>query len=76
MKEDTMYPYYINYLEFKLNIDRISIGELSIMKLSGSAFNEFKQRFENDELFQNKIVELYKIESRDKKINELLDDFD
>ena len=76
MKNDEIYPYYLDYLNDRLNEGKISKGSLSLLKMSNSSFEDFKYRFENDELFHNKIIELHKSEIRDKKIDDIFDDFD
>jgi len=76
MKKDLVYPYYLTYLESRLFEGEISKGSMSLLKLSRSAFDDFKYRFENDELFHSRIIELHKAETRDKKIDDLFDDFD
>lgn len=76
MKKDSIYPFYIEYLNNKLNEGKITKGSLSLLKLSNSSFSDFKYRFENDELFHDKVIELHKSEIRDKKINDLFNDFD
>jgi len=76
MKTDKVYPYYIDYLNDRLNEGKISKGSLSLLKMSSSSFEDFKFRFENDELFHDRIIELHKSEMRDKKIDDIFDDFD
>ena len=76
MKNDEIYPYYIDYLNDRLNEGKISKGSLSLLKMSSSSFEDFKYRFENDELFNSKVIELHKSEMRDKKIDDIFDDFD
>jgi hypothetical protein len=76
MKKDEIYPYYIDYLNDRLNEGKISKGSLSLLKMSSSSFEDFKYRFENDELFQEKVIELHKSEVRDKKIDDIFDDID
>jgi hypothetical protein len=76
MKNDKIYPYYIDYLNDRLNEGKISKGSLSLLKMSSSSFEDFKFRFENDELFHDRIIELHKSEMRDKKIDDIFDDFD
>jgi hypothetical protein len=44
--------------------------------MSNSSFEDFKYRFENDELFHSKVIELHKSEVRDKKIDDIFDDLD
>lgn len=74
MKKDNIYVYYILYLENKLNSGRLSGGAYRLLKISKSAFEDYKYRFDNDELFHKKQIELYKAENRDKKIDDLFDD--
>jgi hypothetical protein len=67
MKNDNIYPYYINYLESRLNENKISKGAYSLLKISQSSFNDFKIKFENN-------TELRTLTIRDKKIDDLFDD--
>ena len=76
MKKDSIYPYYIDYLNNRLNEGKITKGSISLLKMSQSSFTDFKFRFENDELFHDRIIELHKSEIRDKKIDDLFDDLD
>lgn len=76
MKKDPIYPYYLDYLNDRLNEGKITKGSISLLKMSNSSFNDFKFRFENDELFHDRIIELHKSEIRDKKIDDLFDDLD
>lgn len=71
MKDDSIYPYYLTYLELKLYEGKLSSGALSLMRISGNSFDDFKFRFENDVFFKKRISEIYKAEDRDKKINDL-----
>jgi hypothetical protein len=76
MKTDTIYPYYLSYLEERLRDGKISKGSFSLLKMSDSSFCDFKFRFENDELFTKRILELHKSEIRDQKIDDIFDDID
>jgi hypothetical protein len=76
MKNDELYPEYINYLDWKLNEKKINKGKYSLLKMSRTAFDEFKNRLENDETFNDMIIEIMKTENRDKKIEDIFDDFD
>lgn len=76
MKKDEIYPYYIDYLNDRLSEGKISKGSFSLLKMSNTSFEDFKYRFENDELFHDRIIELHKSEMRDKKIDDIFDDFD
>lgn len=72
MKKDHLYSLYLDYLNFRLFENKITKNKYSLLKISQSYFNDFKHRFENDKSFSKKIIELYKIELRDKKINDIL----
>ncbi len=74
MKNDLVYPYYLVYLGNRLSEGKISKGSLSLLRISKSAFEDFKYKFDNDELYNSKIIELYRAENRDKKIDDLFDD--
>ena len=74
MKTDTIYPYYLSYLEERLRDGKISKGSFSLLRMSDSPFCDFKFRFENDELFTKRILELHKSEIRDQKIDDIFDD--
>lgn len=76
MKDDCVYPYYVVYLEDRLISGEISRGAYKMLIISGSAFEDYKYRFNEDELFHEKQIELYKSESRDKKIDDIFDDID
>lgn len=76
MKNDPIYQYYLDYLNDRLNEGKITKGSISLLKMSNSSFEDFKFRFENDELFQDRIIELHKSEMRDKKIDDIFDDLD
>ena len=76
MKNDTIYPYYLTYLESRLNEGKISKGSFSLLKISSDSFEDFKFKYENDDTFSNKIIKLHTSEIRDQKIDDILDDFD
>lgn len=76
MKNDELYPFYLNYLNWQLSESKINRGKWSLLKISNSKFEEFKTRFKNDGLFSDRIIELHKSETRDKKIDDIFDDFD
>ena len=76
MKTDTIYPYYLSYLEESLRDVKISKGSFDLLKMSDSPFSDFKFRFENDELFTKRMLELHKSEIRDQKIDDIFDDLD
>ncbi len=73
MKNDSLYKFYLNYLQYKLNMGLISKGIFCLSKISLSKFTKFKDRFEKDELFKEKMIEL-KSSLRDQKINEIIDE--
>lgn len=76
MKGDGLYPVFISYLESQLFEQKISKGKYSLLRISNSYFESFKKKFEDDELFRKKVLESHKSEVREKKINDLFDDFD
>jgi hypothetical protein len=76
MKNDELYPEYISYLDWRLNESQISKGKYSLLKISKDAFEDFKTKLENDETFNNKMIEIVRAEMRDKKIDDIFDDFD
>ncbi len=76
MKNDELYKEYITYLDWKLSESKINKGKYSLLKMSRTAFEDFKIRFDNDETFSDTIIELMKTENRDKKIEDIFDDFD
>ena len=76
MKNDPVYQYYLIYLNERLNIGKVSKGSLSLLKMSQSAFDDFKFKFENDELFSESVIKLHKSEIRDQKIDDIFDDID
>ncbi len=76
MKKDKIYPYYLDYLNDRLAEGKILKGSFSLLKISNVSFENFKHRFENDELFSKKVIELHKSEIRDKKIDDIFNDFD
>jgi aminopeptidase C len=80
MKEDPLYPVFISYLEYrKFNSDlgeMLSNSKVALLKISMSYFTFFKDKFEENELFQDRILEIYKSESRDKKIENIFDGTD
>ena len=76
MKNDKIYPYYLTYLESRLNEGKISKGSFSLLKISNDSFEDFKFKYENDELFSNRIIKLHTSEIRDQKIDDIFDDID
>lgn len=76
MKKDPIYPYYLTYLNNRLFEGDISKGSMSLLKISKTAFDDFKYKFEKDELFNEKVIKLHTAQSRDKKIDDIFDDLD
>lgn len=75
MKNDNVFPYYKVYLENRLLDGKLTNGSLKLMLISKSAFEDYKYRFESDDKFNKKQMDLYRLEDRDKKIDNLFDDF-
>jgi hypothetical protein len=76
MKNDELYLEYVNYLDWRLENKQINKGKYSLLKMSRQSFDDFKIRLENDETFNDMIIELMKTEIRDKKIDDIFDEFD
>jgi hypothetical protein len=76
MKNDEFYKEYITYLEWRFNKNQINKGKLSLLKMSKQSFDDFKSKLERDGVFNEKIIEIMKSEIRDKKIDDIFDDFD
>jgi hypothetical protein len=76
MKNDELYLEYTTYLDWRLEKSQISKGKYSLLKMSRQSFDDFKNRFENDETFSDMIIEIMKSEIRDKKIDDIFDDID
>jgi hypothetical protein len=75
MKNEELYLEYVTYLDWRLNESQINKGKWSLLRISRQSFEDFKNRFENDETFNDMIIELMKTEIRDKKIDDIFDDF-
>jgi hypothetical protein len=76
MKNEELYLEYLEYLNWKLNNKQINKGKYSLLKMSRNSFEDFKVRLENDITFNDMIVEIMRIETRDKKIDDIFDDID
>ena len=78
MKNDQLYPLYLSYLEHRMNTTefggKLTRPKVALLKISNSFFLDFKDRFDEDELFKNKILEVYKSEIRDQKLDDIFDD--
>lgn len=72
MKNEKLYPMYINYLDEQLNSGKITKGAYSLFKISGNKFEDFVGKMEKDELFESEQIK----EFRDKKIDDIFDDLD
>ena len=72
IKNHGLYPFYISYLEYKKELDKISDGAMSLLKISESSFSDFVYDYENSPKLNKLINDLYKKETRDEKINDLL----
>jgi hypothetical protein len=67
MKEDYLYPFYLKHLDNRLTEGKLSRGSFALLRISESAFNDFKYKFENDDSFALQF-------KRDKRIDDLFDD--
>lgn len=76
MKNDDKWQFYISYLDMKLMEGKITKGSYSLLKMSRQSFDDFKDRFEEDELFQKKVIKLRSQEIRDRRIGDILDETD
>ena len=76
MKNEELYQEYVTYLDCRLNQSQISRGKWSLLKISRQSFEDFKLKLENDETFNDKIIEIMKTEIRDQKIEDIFDEFD
>lgn len=76
MKNEELYQEYSTYLDWRLDQKQINKGKYSLLKMSRQAFEDFKLRVENDETFNDMIIELMKTEIRDQKIDDIFDEFD
>ena len=67
MKNEELYQEYSTYLDWRLEQKQINKGKYSLLKMSRQAFEDFKLKVENDETFNDMIIELMKTEIRDQK---------
>ena len=72
MKNEKLYPMYLNYLDDQLNDGKITKGAYSLFKITGNKFEEFISKMEKDELFESEQIK----EFRDKKIDDIFYDLD
>jgi hypothetical protein len=75
MKNEELYPEYINYLNWRLESGKINKGKWSLLKMSRSSFDEFLKRMDLDPTFSEMIFEINRTEQRDKKIDDIFNDF-
>lgn len=76
MKNEELYQEYLIYLDWRLNESQINKGKWSLLKMSRSAFEDFKKKLETDETFNSKVIEIMKATNRDKKIDDIFDEID
>ncbi len=76
MKLDELYPFYISFLEMRLEKNIINKGKYSLLKISESYFENFKKRWDLEETLRSEVIEYNKSEIRDKKIDDIFDDID
>ncbi len=72
MKELEFYKEYEDYLNWRLDENKINKGKYCLLKISKSEYNKFVNRLENDIEFNNKIIEIIKINKRNDDISEIL----
>ena len=72
MKNDKLYPLYINFLDERFKEGKLNKGSHSLMKMSRSNFEDFKIKLEKDELFECEQIK----NLRDRKIDDIFDDLD
>jgi hypothetical protein len=78
MKNDKIYPLFVAYLEHRKTStnfgDKLTESKVALLKMSSSYFSYFKHRLEENELFQERILEFWKTEIRDRKIEDIFND--
>jgi hypothetical protein len=71
--QDELYPLYLQYLENK----KMSVGAYNLARISITMFNEFVDKYENDESFRLKQDLKNKQIMRDRALEEILgEDFE
>lgn len=73
MRNNILYKEYLLYLDNRLNEGEIKRGKYSLLKISKQSFDEFIHKLENDEKFNDKIVEMVRVDQRDKNIDDVID---
>jgi len=71
IKDHDLYKYYLCYLNDKQTYGNLSIGSIELLKISESAFIDFKYYYENNQSFRDKIDKIYKYLLRDKQIDNI-----
>lgn len=72
IKNDKLYPYYVSWIQDKQLKNRISYGALNLLKLSTSAFEDFRNQYTKNFRFHQLVNDLHKVEIRDEKIADIL----
>ena len=72
MKNDKLYPLYINFLDERLKEGKLNKGSYSLLKMSRINFDDFKIKLEKDDLFGGEQIK----NLRDRKIDDIFDDID
>ena len=72
MKNDKIYPLYINFLDDRLKDGKLNKGSYSLMKISRTNFDDFKSKLEKDNIFEGEQIK----NLRDRKIDDIFDDID
>ena len=72
MKNDKLYPLYINFLDERLKEGKVNKGSYSLLKMSRTNFEDFKIKLEKDGLFEGEQIK----NLRDRKIDDIFDDLD
>jgi hypothetical protein len=70
MKDDPKYGMYLEWLAEEVSRGRLGKGAMALKKMSVSSFEQFKSKLDADT--EARLTSL----SRDKKIDDLFDDFD
>lgn len=72
--EGRLVEYYIGYLEWLLENKKINKGAYELLRIAQFNYDEYENRFLNEEAFREKQIQINKIELRDSKIQELIDE--
>ena len=71
IKDDNLFKYFINFLDFRLESGSITIGQYELLKISESYFLEYCFRLNNQPKFQLKQLQIYKSKHRDQVLEQL-----